>query len=121
MVKVGRPSRGVWGYAPTPFLQRRRRRRTRQTSFDRVLVGHTTERTRKTIGLFYAISAILAGTELILWSRGDLLDPSFPKGQEIFVSMIIIGSLSGITAWFLTLVQFARVHAWGSFYAGSLL
>lgn len=76
------------------------------------LIGRITERTRKTIGLFYAIGVIFVGTMAPLLIDGLL----FHTASSILdLSFIALGSLCGMVAWIMTLVQFAQAQSWGAF------
>jgi MFS family permease len=84
------------------------------------LLGRTTEGTRRTIGLFYAVGVILASTEVPflvagLFSFYSALLFSARFTMIYVLLLIVLGSLCGMVAWIMTLVQFAQTQSWGSF------
>lgn len=82
-------------------------------SFIGGLIGRTTDGTRKIIGFFFAVGVILESTALI----NLILNAPYNGMQSSIaaISIAAIGSIGGIIAWIMTLVQFAQAQAWGRF------
>lgn len=80
------------------------------------LIGRPTERTRRTVGICYAISVILTISAVLSFIENYIL-LSTPPAFALFISitLIFIASASGMVAWIMTLTRFAQAQSWGAF------
>lgn len=86
------------------------------------LIGRPAEKTRKTIGLFYAIGISLVDTIAVTLLAelfvGSYIGFTFFSDSAILivdVSIMVLGSLCGLVAWIMVLVQYAQAQSWGYF------
>lgn len=79
------------------------------------LIGRTTERIKRTIGIFYAVGVILVSTAVPFFVEGLFLYYGYGFAPIYVIALVVFGSIGGMTAWIMTLIQYAQAQSWGAF------